>query len=80
MVIYTTKNRLKEVSIRKIMGASAGQIIFKISKEFLGLLGVAIGVGLPAGLFVSVQLLQQYAYRIPVGAEILGVVLRLYWP
>jgi putative ABC transport system permease protein len=72
MVIYTTKNRLKEVSIRKIMGASAGQIIFKISKEFLGLLGVAIGVGLPAGLFVSVQLLQQYAYRIPVGAEILA--------
>ena len=71
MVIYTTKNRSKEVGIRKVMGAGIGQIIVVISKDFIWLLGIAVCIGLPLGAFVGSALLQQYAYRIPVGIGIL---------
>jgi putative ABC transport system permease protein len=72
MVIYTTKNRLKEVGIRRVMGAKVSQIIFTISKEFISLLILAICIGLPLGFFTGTQFLQQYAYRIPISFGILG--------
>jgi putative ABC transport system permease protein len=72
MVIYTTKNRAKEVSIRRVMGANVSQVIFTISREFVTLLMISICIGLPAGFFAGKQFLQQYAYRIPVNVGILA--------
>jgi putative ABC transport system permease protein len=72
MVIYTTKNRAKEVGIRKVVGANISQVIVTISKEFAGLLLLSVCIGLPIGVFVGEQFLQQYAYRIPVGFGILA--------
>ncbi len=72
MVIYTTQNRAKEVSIRRVMGAKVRQVIFTISKEFIGLLLLSVGIGLPLGFLVGTQFLQQYAYRIPISFEILA--------
>jgi putative ABC transport system permease protein len=73
MVIYTTKNRAKEVSIRRVMGAKAVQVIVTISKEFIALLLLAVCIGLPIGFFAGNQFLQQYAYRITVGFGTLAV-------
>ncbi len=72
MVIYTTKNRSKEVGIRRVMGASAWQIILVISKEFILLLFLSVFIGLPIGFLTGIQFLQQYVYRIPVSFEILA--------
>lgn len=72
MVIFTTQNRAKEVGIRKVMGAKVSQIIFTISKEFIGLLLLSVCIGLPLGFFVGTQFLQQYVYRIPLGFGILA--------
>ncbi len=66
MVIYTTKNRSKEVSIRRVMGAGVMQVIVEISREFITLLLLSVCIGLPIGFMVGKQFLQQYAYQIPI--------------
>ena len=72
MVIYTTKNREKEVGIRRVMGAKVVQVIATISKEFVTLLLISVCIGLPIGFIVGKQFLQQYAYRIPVNFWLLA--------
>ncbi|MEP6844757.1 MAG: ABC transporter permease [Panacibacter sp.] len=72
IVIYTTRNRSKEMSIRKIMGASLTQIVVEISKGFIGLLVISICIGLPIGIVAGSQFLDQYAYRISLGFSIIG--------
>ncbi len=71
MVIYITKNRAKEVSIRRVMGASVRQVIVTISREFVVLLLLSVLIGLPVGFFAGKQFLQQYTYRVPVGLGIM---------
>jgi putative ABC transport system permease protein len=72
MVIYTTKNREKEVGIRRVMGAKVMQVIVTISKEFIVLLLISVCIGLPIGFIAGKQFLQQYAYRIPVNFWLLA--------
>ena len=71
MVIYTAKNRSKEVSIRRVMGANVWQVILVMSKSFIWLLLLAVCIGLPLGFFAGEKFLQQYAFRISIGAGIL---------
>jgi ABC-type antimicrobial peptide transport system permease subunit len=47
MVVFTTETRLKEISIRKVMGASEGKLIYLLGRGFFMLLGTAIGISLP---------------------------------
>jgi putative ABC transport system permease protein len=47
MVVYTTETRLKEISIRKVMGATEINLIFLMGRGFLLLLVVAGCIGLP---------------------------------
>jgi putative ABC transport system permease protein len=46
MVVYTAETRLKEMSIRKVLGASATGITLLLSKDYLKLMAWAIGFGL----------------------------------
>jgi putative ABC transport system permease protein len=72
MVIFTTKSRAKEVSIRRIMGAKVRQVMSEISREFVILLAVSVCIGLPIGYFTGKKFLQQYAYQVPVNFTILA--------
>ncbi len=72
MVIYSTKNRAKEVGIRRVMGANVMQVIVTISREFVALLLLAVCIGLPIGFYIGNKFLQQYTYRIPVGFGIMA--------
>lgn len=47
MVIFTTETRLREISIRKVLGASEGKLIFLLGRSFFILLVVAAGIALP---------------------------------
>ncbi len=46
MVVYTAETRVKEVSIRKVLGASAFGITLLLSKDYLKLLGWSIAIGI----------------------------------
>ncbi|RYU93188.1 FtsX-like permease family protein [Emticicia agri] len=67
MVVFTTETRLKEISIRKVLGATEGGLIYLLSKGFLILLGIAAFIALPATyiLFDKV-VLTKFAYHLPM--------------
>lgn len=69
---YSVETRMKEVSIRKVLGASQRSLIFQLSKGFLGLLILAILISIPIAYGLNNLWLQQIAYRVPISA---GVIL-----
>jgi putative ABC transport system permease protein len=77
MVVFTTETRLKEISIRKVLGASEGGLIFLLSKGFLLLLVIATLIALPATyLFFDQVVLTKFVYHQPIGVtELLASVL-----
>lgn len=67
MVVFTTEIRLKEISIRKVLGATESGLIYLLSRGFLTLLAVAALVALPATyLFFDKVILTNFAYHLPL--------------
>jgi ABC-type antimicrobial peptide transport system permease subunit len=67
MVVFTTETRLKEISIRKVMGASSGNLVFLLSRGFLLLLSVSALIALPVTyLFFKNVVLTRFPYHTPV--------------
>jgi putative ABC transport system permease protein len=67
MVVFTTETRLKEISIRKVMGASEGSLVFLLSKGFLVLLLMAGLIALPATQFFFARYaLDEHAINAPI--------------
>jgi len=67
MVIYTMEKRLKEMSIRKVLGASEGMLMYLLSKSFLALLLIATLIALPlTWLFFDKVVLARFAYHRPI--------------
>jgi putative ABC transport system permease protein len=67
---YATERKKKEISIRKVLGASIRNLLFLLSGEFLVLVMIAIAVGLPLGYLVVERFLEGYAYHISIDASI----------
>jgi ABC-type antimicrobial peptide transport system permease subunit len=66
LVTYTAETKTKEIAIRKTLGASVGNIVAMLSKEFLILVGIAMLMAFPAAYYFMNKMLQDYAYRITV--------------
>lgn len=67
IVVFTTETRLKEISIRKVLGATEGGLIYLLSKGFLILLGIAAIIALPATyIFFDKVILTKFAYHLPL--------------
>ena len=78
MVVFTTETRLKEISIRKVLGASESGLIYLLSKGFLSMLIIATFVALPVTyFFFDKVVLVNFAYHQPIGIRELlaGVVI-----
>ncbi len=81
MVVFTTETRLKEISIRKVLGASEPRLLYLLSKGFLFLLLIAAAIALPLTyLFFERILLPKIANHAPIGvtelfAGVLAVML-----
>ncbi len=67
LVVYTVETRQKEISIRKVMGATVSQLMFLLSNGFLKLLLIAGLIAMPIGYIVSFFFLQNFANRVPFG-------------
>jgi len=67
-VVFTVKNRVKEVSIRKVMGASSKSLVYLLSKDFIVLLATAGVITIPA-VYILMELMLQEAqyYHAPIG-------------
>jgi ABC-type antimicrobial peptide transport system permease subunit len=67
MVVFTTETRLKEISIRKVMGASSGNLVYLLSRGFLLLLSISALIALPITyLFFEKVVLTNFPYHKPV--------------
>ncbi len=63
MATYTIETRLKEISVRKVLGSSNKDLVFLLSKGFLNLLVVAIVIGTPLAWFINNMWLELIAYH-----------------
>jgi ABC-type antimicrobial peptide transport system permease subunit len=63
---FMAVQRIKEVGIRKVLGASAGNIVYLFSKEFIMLIAIAFVIATPIAWYFMHQWLEDYAYRIDV--------------
>jgi len=81
MIVFTIKNRLREVSIRKVMGASSGNLIYLLSKDFVMLLIVASVITIPAVYFMFQDILlpqvQYYSVQIGFGEAAMSLLIML---
>ncbi len=77
MVSLSIHKRVKEVGIRKVLGASVSHISFLFIKEFIVILGLSIVVACPLAYLLMDSWLSNYAYRITIGIDpfLMGVLL-----
>ncbi len=68
---FTIEQRIKEIGIRKILGASVTQIIRLISRDFMLLVGIAVIISLLVAYVALQHWLQDFAYRIELSIFIL---------
>ncbi len=68
MGVYTAETRLKEISIRKVLGASEQSLVRLLSQNFLILLIIAAAIAIPIAYFIFDSLiLADQAFRAPIG-------------
>lgn len=70
LAAFTAQKRQKEISIRKVVGASAANVLFMLSKDFLKLVLVAILAAFPVAWWLTSQWLHNFAYHINISAGI----------
>jgi putative ABC transport system permease protein len=66
LAAYAAEQRNKEIAIRKVIGASASNIINILSADFLKLVGISILIASPVGWFAMNKWLEAFAYRINI--------------
>lgn len=68
MIIYTLEQRLKEIGIRKIVGASVSGIWSLVVREYLYLIFIAIVLSVPVCLWLLNNWLNDFSYRMQLSA------------
>jgi putative ABC transport system permease protein len=64
---FMAAQRLKEVGIRKVLGATVGHIVYLFTREFVLLVGLAFLIAVPLAWYFVQDWVEDYAYRLPVG-------------
>ena len=64
---YVTEQRSKETGLRKIMGASVGQVVWLLNKDFLILVLISNLISWPVAYYLMDRWLQGFAYRMNFG-------------
>lgn len=81
---FTAQRRIKEVGIRKTLGASTIDILVLLSKNFIWLVAIAILIAIPLAWIGANKWLEEYAFRIKlewwifVGAGLIAMIIALF--
>jgi len=67
LAAYTTQNRFREIGIRKVLGATVGEIIGLLAKDFVRLVLIAIVIAMPVAWYAMDHWLAGFAYRTGIG-------------
>jgi ABC-type antimicrobial peptide transport system permease subunit len=71
---FTIEKRIREIGIRKILGATVQQLLTLISKEFLKLVLIAFVIAVPLTWWLMSNWLSKYDYRINISIWLFGLV------
>ena len=83
LAAFNAEKRTKEIGVRKVLGATVSQISYRLTVDFLKLVGVAILISLPLGWFAMSKWLEDFSYRIEIGlgvfvlAAVLAIVVAI---
>jgi putative ABC transport system permease protein len=73
LTIYAAEQRVKEIGIRKVMGASISSIVLMLSKDFLKLVLIAAVIAIPVAWYFMHKWLEDFAYRININWWVFGL-------
>jgi ABC-type antimicrobial peptide transport system permease subunit len=71
---FTIEKRIREIGIRKVLGASVQQLLMLISQEFLKLVWIAFIIAVPLTWWLMYHWLQNYTFRINISIWMFGAV------
>ena len=66
LVVYSTTQRYREVSIRKVLGATEGNLVVLLARNYVALIAIAFLVAVPLSYYATWQWLQSFAFRIEI--------------
>ncbi|WP_420387624.1 ABC transporter permease [Roseivirga sp.] len=66
LTAYTTEKRIKEISIRKVLGSGIWRIVFLLTRQFSILVGIGILIALPVSYWATGKWLSDFAFKIDV--------------
>ncbi|MEO0571936.1 MAG: ABC transporter permease [Bacteroidota bacterium] len=66
LATFNAQKRTKEIGIRKVLGATVGQISYRLTTDFLKMVGWAVLIALPIGWYAMNKWLEDFSYRIEV--------------
>lgn len=67
LAAFSAERRIKEIGIRKVMGATIGSIVTLLSKDFLKLVLIGFVIAVPIAWYAMNEWLADFAYRIEIG-------------
>lgn len=67
---FTAESKIKEVGVRKVLGAGVYHLVLMLSRHYMFLLGIAALIAVPLSLWLANLLLQQFAFRITLGPHV----------
>lgn len=73
MATYATETRIKEISIRKVLGSSDRSLVYLLSKGFVVVLLIAVLIAVPAAYFLNNLWLEQLAYHVSVDLTVIAL-------
>ena len=63
---FAAQRRVKEIGIRKVLGASVANVVALLSRDFLKLVIIAFALSIPIAWYMMHKWLQDFAYRIHI--------------
>ncbi|RYG96873.1 MAG: FtsX-like permease family protein [Alphaproteobacteria bacterium] len=67
---FVVKTRVKEIGIRKVLGASAASILLLFSKDYLRLVVIAVAISIPTMWYVASSWLDNFAFHFTLNAVV----------
>jgi putative ABC transport system permease protein len=83
LAAYTAERRTREIGIRKVLGASIGNLSALLSKDFLVMIIISCLIAIPLAWYFMHKWLQDYQYRVQIawwmfaGPAVLAIVIAL---
>ncbi len=71
---FTIEKRIREIGIRKVLGATIQQLLMLISKEFLRLVLIAFLIAVPLAWWLMNNWLEKYAFHITISMWMFGII------